>query len=192
MLSEKLGHSLDGPLAAFIGNGLFSRINPCVLTVAGLVLNLLAAWCIYAGLWKTATAGIALAGVCDILDGATARITNRASAFGGFIDSVVDRYSDMVLVCAFILHYAAAHNIPLVALCCVTAVGIVLVPYSRARAETFIRRCNVGLMERPERIILIACGCLFDVMVPVFWILAVATHMTVVQRIYWTWKESTR
>lgn len=192
MLSEKLGHSLDGPLATFIGNGMFSRLNPCVLTAAGLLFNLLAAWCICAGLWKTATAGIALAGLCDMLDGATARITNKVSAFGGFIDSVVDRYSDMVLICAIILHYAHASNTAMVALCCVTAIGIVLVPYCRARAETFIPRCNVGLMERPERIILIACGCLFDVMAPVLWTLAVATHVTVVQRVYWTWKETTR
>lgn len=125
-----------------------------------------------------------------MLDGAAARTLKRSSPFGGFIDSVVDRYSDMSLVIAFILYYALNRDIYMVTLCAITSVGFVLIPYTRARAERFINHCNVGIMERAERVLLIAAGCCFNLMKPVFWILAIFTHLTVFQRIYYTWKES--
>ena len=67
--------------------------------------------------------------------------------------------------------------------------GSVLIPYSRAKAEIYLEKCNIGIMERAERIILLAVGGIFDVMAVVLWILAVLTHVTVLQRIYHTWKS---
>jgi CDP-diacylglycerol--glycerol-3-phosphate 3-phosphatidyltransferase len=190
MLSEKFGHRLDTPLKKLIGRTFLARIHPTWLTVSGLALNVGAAVYIILGHWRTAALVIVAAGLCDMLDGAAARALNKASRFGGFIDSVADRYSDIALVGAFIIYYASAGSVFMVGLCAVAAAGGMLVPYARARAESFIDRCNVGLMERPERIILLAVGCYFNLVVPAFWILAVFTHMTVLQRIYWTWKAT--
>ncbi|MEI6128233.1 MAG: CDP-alcohol phosphatidyltransferase family protein, partial [Pseudomonadota bacterium] len=142
------------------------------------------------GFWRSASFLMLTAGFFDMLDGATARAVRKTTPFGGFLDSVVDRYSDMAILIAFIIYYAVAADIFMVSLCSITAVGCVLIPYTRAKAETFISHCNIGIMERAERILLIAAGCYFNLMQPLFWILAIMTHFTVLQRIYYTWKEA--
>jgi phosphatidylglycerophosphate synthase len=190
MLSEKLGHKLDVPLSVLINNSFLSRISPTALTLTGLVINLIAAGTIVYGYWKTAACLMLFAGFFDMLDGATARTLRKTSQFGGFLDSVVDRYSDMAILIAFIIYYALSKDIFMVSLCAVTSIGCVLIPYTRARAEAFIPVCHVGIMERAERILLIAAGCYFNLMTPLFWILAILTHVTVFQRINFTWKES--
>jgi len=190
MISEKIGHKLDAPLALIVRNSFFSSVSPTALTFAGLIFNIIAAGLILYSHWKTAAIIILAAGFFDMIDGASARIFNKVSQFGGFIDSVVDRYSDMILVAAFLIYYAIHNDISMVCLCAAASVGFVLIPYTRARAERFISSCNVGIMERAERILLIAAGCLSDHMTVVWWLLAVLTHLTVFQRIYFTWKKT--
>ncbi len=190
MISERLGHTLDKPLAAVIKFCFLSKIHPTCLTLAGLVFSFTSAGYIITDRWKTAAVFIMIAGLCDMLDGAAARMHKKTSAFGGFIDCVVDRYSDLSIMGALIIYFAQRNNTVMVTLSTVTVIGIALVPYARARAETFIHKCNKGFLERPERIILILLGCLFNIMVPILWIMAVLTHITVIQRIYWTWLAS--
>jgi len=194
MLSKKIGHRLDSTLCPIIKGSPLSKLSPTALTLTGLFFNLIAAGFIIIGQWKTAALLILFAGLFDILDGATARTMKTASSFGGFIDSVVDRYSDMAILVAFIIYYAMQTDIFMVSLCSITSIGCILIPYTRARAETFIPSCNIGIMERAERILLIAAGCYFNcyvnLMQPVFLILAVLTHITVLQRIYYTWQKT--
>ena len=190
MLSEKLGHRLDRPLSMLITAYPLSRLSPTALTLTGLIMNFIAAGAIIAGWWQTAAVLIGVAGLFDMLDGTAARTREKATSFGGFIDSVVDRYSDMAILIAFIIYYARLNDIFMVCLCSITSIGCVLIPYTRARAEAFIDKCNIGIMERAERIILIVAGCLFGLMNPVFLILAVLTHITVLQRIYFTWQST--
>jgi CDP-diacylglycerol---glycerol-3-phosphate 3-phosphatidyltransferase len=190
MLSEKLGHRLDSPLSQLITRGPLSKLSPTALTLTGLIVNLIASGFIIPGWWKTAAVLILVAGLFDMLDGASARTMKKATLFGGFIDSVVDRYSDMAIILAFTIYYALDSEIFMVSLCAVTCVGCVLIPYTRARAETIIPICNIGIMERAERILLIVAGCYFNLMLPVFLALAILTHVTVLQRIYYTWKET--
>jgi CDP-diacylglycerol--glycerol-3-phosphate 3-phosphatidyltransferase len=190
MLSAKLGHRLDGILAAIINNSFFSKTSPTFLTLLGLFFNLVAAGWIIGGYWKTACFFILIAGLFDMLDGAAARTMGQVSKFGGFIDSVVDRYSDMAILTALIIYYSINNDTIFVIICTITSIGAVLVPYTRARAEVFISNCNIGIMERAERIILLAAGCFFNIMKPVLVIMAILTHLTVFQRIYFTWKES--
>jgi CDP-diacylglycerol--glycerol-3-phosphate 3-phosphatidyltransferase len=156
----------------------------------GLLVNLIAAAAVIAGYWKSAALLILVAGLCDMLDGATARTQRKTSYFGGFIDSVIDRYSDMSLVIALIIFYALQGKIFMVCLCSIASVGTVLIPYTRAKAEAFIPQCKVGLMERAERIILLAAGAFFNMMEIVMWLMAIFTHLTVFHRIYYTWKET--
>jgi CDP-diacylglycerol---glycerol-3-phosphate 3-phosphatidyltransferase len=190
MISSLLGHELDRPLSWLIKNSVLERVHPTALTLTGLLINLIAAAAIIAGYWKSAALLILTAGLFDMLDGASARTLRKTSHFGGFMDSVIDRYSDMSLLIALIIFYALQGKIFMVSLCAVASLGTVLIPYTRAKAEALIPECRVGLMERAERIILLAVGALFNMMEIVMWLMAVFTHITVFHRIYYTWKET--
>ncbi len=189
MLSAKFGHKLDKPIASIIRGSFFLNINPTFLTILGLICSLIASVVIVYGLWKTAALFILAAGFFDMIDGATARIQNKTTKFGGFIDSVLDRYSDMLVLIAFIVFYSAEKNMFMVFICSITSIGTVLTSYTRARAEAIISECKIGILERPERIILIVIACFFQTIItPVFIFLALFSHITVFQRIYFTWK----
>jgi phosphatidylglycerophosphate synthase len=190
MFSEKLGHKLDIPLSSLIKKSWLARTNPNILTLTGFFINFIAAAAIVCSYWKTASLLILTAGLFDILDGATARTMKRNSYFGEFLDSVVDRYSDMVILFAFIIYYSLNTDLFMISLASVTTIGIVLIPYARAKAERFLKQCNIGILERPERIIIISAGCYFNIMKPVFLILAILAHITVLQRIYYTWHKT--
>ena len=128
----------------------------------------------------------------DILDGGLARITGKNDAFGGFFDSIVDRYADLLLLTGLTVYYAKVGRIEYVVLSCIVTIGTVLIPYTRAKAERFLPKCNVGLIERPERIILLAMGGIFNMMPLSLGILGVLTHVTVFQRIHYSWKEMSK
>jgi CDP-diacylglycerol--glycerol-3-phosphate 3-phosphatidyltransferase len=189
MISEKLGHRFDNGLsrAALLIFG--KDINPNFLTVVGLLINMGAAFCLGIGQWVAGGILIAVAGFFDAVDGAVARTFNKATKFGGFLDSVIDRYSDIVLLIGIIWFYAMRGKVGYVFLACIALMGCILIPYSRAKAEIYLDRCDIGIMERAERTILLAVGSIFNVMNIVLWILAVFTHITVVQRIRYTWKR---
>lgn len=105
------------------------------------------------------------------------------------MDSVLDRYSDLLLLLALLVHYLHRGESGLVILTSFVSIGTVLIPYTRARAEAVQVPCNAGLMERAERIILLSAGALFNWMDSILWILAILTHFTVLQRIYHVWKK---
>lgn len=189
MISEKLGHRFDNGLSR-VALLIFGKdINPNFLTVVGLLINMGAAFCLGIGQWVTGGILIAVAGFFDAVDGAVARTFNKATKFGGFLDSVIDRYSDIILLIGIIWFYAMRGKVGYVFLACIVLMGCILIPYSRAKAEIFLDRCDIGIMERAERTILLAVGSIFNVMNIVLWILAVFTHVTVVQRIRYTWKR---
>lgn len=189
MISEKLGHRLDN-VASFIAKSLFgNNVHPHLLTLMGFLINLGAAVCLGTGHWVSAGCLILIAGFFDVLDGAVARVSNKTTKFGGFLDSVIDRYSDIVLLIGLIWYYAIRANLAYVFIVCIVLMGCILIPYSRAKAEVFISHCKIGLMERAERTILLVLGSIFNVMNIVLWVLAILTHFTVFQRIHYAWKE---
>jgi CDP-diacylglycerol--glycerol-3-phosphate 3-phosphatidyltransferase len=192
MLGSKIGHRLDIPAHYIIHSICRGKVSPATFTFLGLVLNAGAAVIFVTGDLRWGGVVILIAGIFDILDGAAARTQGKVTQFGGFLDSVIDRYSDMALLFGLILRYALQGNIPLVALTLVVSLGTVLIPYARARAENFIPGCKVGLMERPERIVLLATGAIFNLMTIALWLLAILTHLTVIQRVYYTWREVKR
>ena len=118
-----------------------------------------------------------------------ARKLGKVTAFGGFLDSVLDRYSDLLLLLALLIDGLRKGDSGLVLLTSFVSMGTVLIPYVRAKAEALQVPCAVGLMERAERIILLSIGTLFQWMEPILWILAILTHFTVLQRIYYVWKK---
>jgi CDP-diacylglycerol--glycerol-3-phosphate 3-phosphatidyltransferase len=132
---------------------------------------------------------IILSGVFDLLDGVVARKLGKVTIFGGFLDSVMDRYSDLIFLLSLLIYYLKKGDSVPVILTSVVSIGTALIPYVRARAEAANVTCNIGLMERAERIILLSAGALLGVLEPILWILAVLTHFTVLQRIYHVWKK---
>jgi CDP-diacylglycerol--glycerol-3-phosphate 3-phosphatidyltransferase len=174
-----------------------TRISPNVLTFIGLLINVAAAILMgYANAFNQARlflyAGLVIigAGIFDMVDGRVARATGQVTTFGAFFDSVIDRYSDVVLYFGLLVYYARGNRFFYVVLTAVVMVSSVMVSYTRARAESLIPQCKVGFMERPERIVLVIIGALFNRMAPVLWVIAVLANMTVIHRIVYTWRQT--
>lgn len=165
------------------------RINPNILTFTGVLISLWAAFEFSYGAFFHAGLVIILAGMFDMLDGEVARVTRSETSFGAFYDSVIDRYSDVIILQGLMVYYARKQMLGYVVLVGVVFMGAVLTSYARARAESLISSCKVGFMERPERIVLLIIGALANRMEAVLWVLAVLGNWTVIDRIYYTWKE---
>ena len=171
-----------------------ARINPNFLTFLGLVVNIGAAFLFgYANVDNQAKmfryAGLVIigSGFFDLVDGRVARASNRVSRFGAFFDSVVDRYSDATQFLGLLVYYARGDRFLYVVLAAVVMISTIMVSYTRARAESLIDTCKVGFMERPERLVLVIIGALFNRMAPVLWIIGMLSTITVVHRIQYTW-----
>ena len=194
--TSAVGRSCKWLLYKIVHGLALTRISPNALTFIGLLINIGAALLfgfanaenqrrlfVYAGLV------IIGAGIFDMVDGRVARATNQVTQFGGFFDSVIDRYSDVALFFGLVVYYARANRFLYVVLAAFVMVSSVLVSYARARAESLIPSCKVGFMERPERIVLIIIGALFNRMAPVLWIIAVLSTITVIHRIRYTQQQ---
>ncbi len=169
-----------------------SKINPNVLTFLGLVINIVAATYLAFGQFRTAGCVIIFAGLFDMVDGRVARATNQVTRFGGFFDSVLDRYSDLVLLFGLLVYYGTINRPSYVVLTAVVMTASVMISYTRTRAENIIPTCKVGFLERPERVVLLIIGALFDRMAPVLWVIAVLGNLTVIHRMIFTYQESKR
>ena len=193
MLKAKIGDQFDPFL--YRVTRLIQRmgLGPNALTFIGLGLNGLASWALAEGEWLQGASLIVLAGFFDILDGAMARNCHEASSFGSFLDSVVDRYSDLSLLVGLFIFYSRHGSLLYQVLVGLSLMGTALVPYTRARAEILIPRCNVGFMERPERILLLFFGAAIPTIMPILiWVLAICTNLTVVQRVLYTRRHMPR
>jgi len=166
-----------------------SKIHPNVLTFLGLVINIWAAWLFSRGSFPWAGLVVIGAGLFDMVDGRVARATKQVTLFGGFFDSVVDRYSDLALYMGLLVYYASINRFFYIVLTAIVMTGSVMISYTRARAENAIPKCKVGFLERPERVVLIIIGALFGRMAQVLWVLAVLSNLTVVHRMIYTWQE---
>jgi CDP-diacylglycerol--glycerol-3-phosphate 3-phosphatidyltransferase len=187
-----------GKLLRLIVNRLaLTRISPNFLTFLGLVIDIVAA-CLFgyanadnqARMFFYAGVVIFAAGFFDMVDGRVARATNQVTRFGGFFDSVVDRYSDAALFFGLLVYYARGGRFFYVVLTALAMISSVMVSYARARAESLIGTCKVGFMERPERMVLLIIGAVFNRMAPVLWVIAVLSTITVAHRIYFTWQQT--
>ena len=169
-----------------------SRIHPNVLTFIGLLINVVAAFLFAAGHFTRAGFVVLGAGLFDMVDGRVARETNRVTKFGGFFDSVLDRYSDLALLMGLLVYYGIINRPFYVVLTAIVMAASVMISYARARAENTIPSCKVGFMERPERVVLFIIGALFDKMAPVLWVIAVLANITVIHRMVFTYQEAKR
>jgi CDP-diacylglycerol---glycerol-3-phosphate 3-phosphatidyltransferase len=189
MISHAIGVGAKFILDMIVKALALLRINPNILTFSGAVISFWAAWHFGHGRFFSGALIVILAGLFDMLDGEVARRSRSETRFGAFYDSVIDRYSDIILLQGLMVWYARQQRLEYVVLVGVVFMGAVMTSYTRARAESLIRTCKVGFMERPERIVLLIIGGLANRMEAVLWILAVLGNWTVLSRIYNTWRE---
>lgn len=185
MLSN-VGRRIFAPLLAWVSARLrHTGITPNALTLLGFGLTLLAAFILATGALRWGALLLLLASLFDMLDGALARAMGRSSKFGAFLDSTLDRYSESVTMLALVYYYAGQGDGRVQAVLVVAAlVGSLMVSYTRARAEALNVECKVGLLQRPERVVLLIAGLLSGWMTPVLWGLALLANFTALQRIY--------
>jgi CDP-diacylglycerol--glycerol-3-phosphate 3-phosphatidyltransferase len=163
-----------------------AHVRPNQLTMLGLGVSVLAAWALAEAWFRLGAALLSLAGILDLLDGSLARVAGQETDFGAFLDSVVDRYSDLVVLIGVTVLYQRAGDGLGVLLTMATLVGTVMVSYTKARAQSIGVGCDIGLMERPERMIGLIVGAAFHVLTPMMALLAVLTNLTALQRIVHT------
>lgn len=183
MLSAKLGHFLDAPLRPVAKR---IPLNPNTLTITGFLVTAAAALVIPNNL-RLGGLLILFGGIFDMFDGIVARTNGKATKFGAFLDSVLDRYSDAFLFLSIGYYLVAQGEHTGAFLSLGTLVGAFIVSYTRARAEGLGASCHTGIMERPERIILLIFATVTGWVVPVLWIMFILTHITVIQRMYCVW-----
>ncbi len=176
------------PLRAIIRACVLLRIPPNVLTLVGVAINIAAAWALALGRFVLAGVIMVVANIFDFIDGKVAHETGTATAFGGFWDSVMDRFSDLALFLGLIYLYANLHRPDYVLIAALAMTFTVLTSYTRARAESMIAKCKVGFMERPERIVLFMIGAFTNRMAAVLWVILVLSVLTVADRIYYTYR----
>jgi len=199
MLAERIGEALSRPFDRLVRA--CAHVHPDLLTITGLALNGVACACFAlsgghdyrsVGLLRAGGAVGLAAALFDMLDGRVARLRGRETKFGAYLDSTMDRYSDMVLFMGLMILYARVHRTDQMVLVWVAAFGSFMTSYARARAESLIPSCTVGFLERPERIVLVVLGALANRMTAVLWIIAILANVTAVQRVVYTYVELRR
>lgn len=182
MIKARLGERVDGWLMALLPF-LFRRpINPNALSVVGVVVALAAAVVLASGHFVAGGLLILAGGFFDLIDGAIARHHGTATSFGGFLDATLDRLSDMAVLVGIAVYYAIVREPGHTLLAGCALMASVLVSYAKARAELVVPSFGVGVLERAERVIILALGALSGWMVAALWILAVGGVITTVQR----------
>ncbi len=175
------------PFARFL---LRLRLRPNHLTILGLGVSLLAALAFARGRGRVAGCLLILSGLFDFFDGSLARLSGQVTFFGAFLDSVIDRYSDLVVLLGLLFLFIQAGRNSEVLLTMGVLVGTVMVSYTKARAQSIGVACEVGLMERPERQICLIAGALLDLLSLALWVLAILVNLTAIQRILHTWRTA--
>jgi CDP-diacylglycerol--glycerol-3-phosphate 3-phosphatidyltransferase len=205
MFGASIGRAAQRIIDAIVRWLALGHINPNILTVIGVALNVGCGLLFGLGWFFAAGITLIVANLFDMLDGQVARLSGRVTRFGGFLDSSLDRLSDMVVFVGLMVFYARdieTHSTLNVFLAGAGLMGSVMVSYASARAESLIPKCDVGFLRRPERVVLFIIGALSthpgssnffaNRMPAVLWVLAVGSYWTFAHRMYHTWRELTK
>jgi len=176
-----------------------SPITPNMLTLFGLVITGVGALLVAMGQLLIGGIVLAFAGMFDIFDGALARAAGKVYRYGAFLDSTVDRYSEGVVYLGILIFFLDQHDglRPIIVL--IALAGSYLVSYVRARAQSLGFKCDVGILARPERVVIIVAGLLLESfhlkigvspLTVALIILAVGTNFTAVQRVWVVWQQN--
>jgi CDP-diacylglycerol--glycerol-3-phosphate 3-phosphatidyltransferase len=192
MMIRNIGRYFSWPIDRLARLIAPTGIPPNVITWCALVVNFWAAILFAAGRFAAAGGMMVLAGLCDLLDGPVARLQGRVSLFGGFLDSILDRYADLILFLGLLIYYVHVNRFQYAFLAGAAMAGAVMVSYAKARAESLVPGPGVGFWERPERLALMILGALANSMPLALWILAIGPNITVIHNIVHTWQQTER
>jgi len=189
-VQQQARHVAELVVRPIVGLGL----TPNTLTLIGLLLNVATAVIIGLGYLRLGGALVLFAGLFDMLDGAMARVANKQSTFGAFLDSTLDRYSEGIVLLGLVAYsmrqQQTAQNSWIILLAYVSMLGSLMVSYTRARAEGLSLECKIGLLARPERVVLLALGLLTQLLLPMLAIMALLVNVTAIQRIVHIWGKA--
>ena len=170
-----------------------SRLTPNAISIAGLVLNLVAAGLVTQRLFFLAGVAFIVGSVMDTLDGRYSRMSGKGTLFGAFLDSTVDRIEEGIVLAAVAGYFAATGQDFAAAMCVVAVLGSLMVSYTRARAEALGVECKVGLATRPVRVVILSVGLVFakgagigdfELLAPSIYLIAALTTFTAIQRVW--------
>ena len=164
-------------------------IHPNVLTILGLIGNSVGAVLLAQGHFTLGGIVIFFMAPIDALDGATARASGEKSAWGAFVDSTVDRWTEVITMLGLLIHYLGINNARMTVLVFITLVGSLMVSYTRARAEALGFDGKVGLMSRLERYVVLIPALVFGHPEWALWIIAITANGTAVQRMFHVRKQ---
>lgn len=164
------------------------RITPNFLTVFGVVFVVVGSYFIYIEEFLLGGAFILIGNIFDALDGALARKYGLVSKFGAFLDSMVDRYADMIPLFSILLLFKESFFYSVLTILAIS--GSLMTSYVKARAEGLGVDCSVGFFERPERSVVLILGLILNIPTISIWILAIGSNFTVLQRIIWVYRRS--
>lgn len=181
MLSEKFSHFLDKPLSP-LAKAL--PVNPNIITVLGMIVTSSAGFVIPFNLFLGGLLILA-GGAFDLIDGVVARVNGRVTKFGALLDSTLDRVADGFIFLGIVWYFFYHLDENAIILTFLCAIASFLISYVRARAEGLGLSCKVGIVERPERLILLSFACLTGLLYPVILILTLLSCITVIQRIFY-------
>jgi CDP-diacylglycerol---glycerol-3-phosphate 3-phosphatidyltransferase len=176
------------PLRAIIQTCVAFRIHPNILTFVGVVINSWAAIHLARGDFIRAGFIMIVANIFDFIDGKVAIALGEVSKFGGFWDSVIDRFSDIALFIGLIYLYSSMGRTDYALVASLAMMFALMTSYTRARAESLIEKCKVGFMERPERIVLFMIGAFTNRMAAVMWVTLVMSIFSVADRVILTYR----
>lgn len=182
MIKSRLGDRVDGVVQRLFPFLFVRPLDPNTLTLCGTLVSLGAAYAFIRGQLVLGGVLILAGGFFDLVDGVVARHFGISTRFGAFLDSTLDRLADMALLLGISVHFAAIGEPGHVLLAGTALIGSVLTSYAKARAELVMPTVEVGLLERGERVGLLAAGAILGLLVPVLWILVVGSAVTVAQR----------
>ncbi len=185
-LRKKFKYLLD-PVAAFLNR---LGVMPNTVTILGLVGNTIGAYFLATGHITWGGLLVLLMGPIDALDGTMARLKGEPTEFGAFVDSVTDRYSELVIFLGLLVYFLQQQNWLACVLVYLAAGGSVLVSYVRARAQSLGMEAKVGIFTRVERFIVLVPCLIFNQPVIAMWAIAIFANFTAVQRIYHVRKQA--
>jgi CDP-diacylglycerol--glycerol-3-phosphate 3-phosphatidyltransferase len=171
-----------------------SRLTPNAISLTGFALCVVAAALIWQGWWIAGGIAFIVGSVCDTLDGRYSRMSGKASPFGAFLDSTLDRVEEGVVLAAVAYQFSKDDDLTViassdvaVAVVVIAVIASIMVSYTRARAEALGVECKVGIADRAFRVVVLSAGLVFgdlQAIEPAVWVLAVMAVVTVFQRIF--------
>jgi CDP-diacylglycerol--glycerol-3-phosphate 3-phosphatidyltransferase len=173
-----------------------SRLTPNAISLTGFALCVLAAVLIYKEWWIAGGIAFIVGSVCDTMDGRYSRMSGKASPFGAFLDSTLDRIEEGVVLAAVGVHFSRSGNDLAVGATVLAVLASLMVSYTRARAEALGVECKVGIADRAVRVVILSAGLVFGgishVLEIAVYVLAALAIFTVLQRIWHVRKELKR